>query len=938
MPENFELAADARLGRGGRPSGAAPTPLAEWWSKFVATGTGAYAVVVAVVTLCGWAFNIPRLTDWNNDGVSMFPNAAVCAGLTGLALVCNQWRGRFGGVAAVRLFGGAAALVGALTLLQHITGVDWKIDAVFFDREWGQEAAASRMRMGPPASLSFLLLGVAAVLSTLGARARGLSSVLGIAATSIAAFSFIGYLYGAPQMYMIPWLSGIARQTASLILVLGVGLAANVPDQEPMRAIMAPGAAGKLARRALPLLIVISVTLGWVRVELQTSGYVDTALGTSLRTLVELGLLLGLLSWAVVMVRSHENALRESRGQLRRRGAQLSAFVETAAVALRRIGPDGTILWANDAELKMFGYRAEEYIGHPVSEFYPDQREISEILERLRRGEELLDHEARMRCKDGLVKTVVIDSSVLRDEDGRFLHTQCFTRDVTESRKAGEVRARLAAIVETSDDAIVGKTLDGIITSWNRGAERLFERAAADAIGQSIEIIVPIELRGEEVAILQRLRRGERIEHFETVRVTGSGRRVEVAVTVSPIRDGSGRIVGASKIARDITERRRAERELAESARRKDDFVAMLAHELRNPLAPISNALEMLSLVSNDPERLEKLRAMMQRQLRHMVRLVDDLLDASRISRDKLQLQKERLELGASIKEAVESCRSQVDAARVQLDVSLPDEPIHLEADPVRLVQVVCNILGNAAKYTDSGGRVSLVVTREDDGFATIRVTDTGIGIPEEMLASVFEMFTQVDRSLERMRGGLGIGLALARRLVELHGGTLVARSEGVGRGSEFTARFPVLPVAEPVHEVDRSPKAPAAVQHRRRVLVVDDNRDAATSLALLFKLSGSEAEIAYDGLEAVEKARDYMPDVVLLDIGLPNLNGFEVCREIRNQLSENAPLIVALTGWGQDTDRQRSREAGFDAHMVKPVDFVALTELLNSMRGNGAG
>ncbi|MFN2428071.1 MAG: PAS domain S-box protein, partial [Candidatus Binatia bacterium] len=548
-------------------------------------------------------------------------------------------------------------------------------------------------------------------------------------------------------------------------------------------------------------------------------------------------------------------------------------------------------------------------------------------------GEKVLEYETRLRCKDGSIKTVLIDSSVLRDDDGRFLHTQCFTRDITERRRDEEIRSRLAEIVAASDDAIISKTLDGIILSWNGGAERLYGFTAAEAIGQSINMIIPPELRAEETTIQETLLRGEHIQHFETVRVTSQGKRVDISLTVSPIRDGSGRIVGASKVARDVTQRRRAEQELADAARRKDEFVAMLAHELRNPLAPLSNALEMLDVVGRDPRQLKSIRAMMQRQLKHMVRLVDDLLDASRISRDKLQLRKETLELGSVLNEAIEACRGQIEGAALELEVSLPQEPIHLEADPVRLVQVICNILGNAAKYTERGGKVWLHVNREGD-TAAITIRDTGIGIPPEMLSDVFEMFTQVDRSLERMRGGLGIGLSLAKRFVELHGGTLTAHSDGMGRGSEFVARFPVLPSTPRARQAEKAAAPNSISNHRSRVLVVDDNRDAATSLALLLKLSGSEVEVAYDGLEAVEKAAEYLPRVVLLDIGLPKLNGYDACREIRARLSGRELFIVALTGWGQDTDRQRSKDAGFDAHMVKPVDYVALTALLDSLQG----
>ncbi len=377
----------------------------------------------------------------------------------------------------------------------------------------------------------------------------------------------------------------------------------------------------------------------------------------------------------------------------------------------------------------------------------------------------------------------------------------------------------------------------------------------------------------------------------------------------------------------DITERRRIERELREADRRKDEFLAMLAHELRNPLAPLRNMLEIMKRGDGHADLIQQARATMDRQLGHMTRLVDDLLDVSRISRGRIELKRERVELASVVYQSVEACRPLAECAKHEVTVTLPPEPIHLHADPVRLAQVFGNLLNNACKYTEAGGRIGLSAELASGGHqppeVVVKVKDSGIGIPPDKLDSIFGMFTQVDRTLERSQGGLGIGLTLAKRLVEMHGGSVQAFSEGTGRGSEFVVRLPVLidkqRKQQPAEPTGNEQPAPTA----RRVLVVDDNRDSAASLAMLLKLAGNETYTAHDGLEAVKAAETFRPDVVFLDIGLPKLNGRDAARRIREQPWGTNMVLVALTGWGQDEDRRRSQEAGFDHHMVKPVDYA---------------
>lgn len=390
----------------------------------------------------------------------------------------------------------------------------------------------------------------------------------------------------------------------------------------------------------------------------------------------------------------------------------------------------------------------------------------------------------------------------------------------------------------------------------------------------------------------------------------------------------------------DITERMRLTKELQRHAdelfevdRRKNEFIAMLAHELRNPLAPIRNALEVMRLTNGNAEAVASASVIMERQVAQMVRLVDDLLDASRISRGKIELRRGRIELASAIHHAVAAVHPLVQSMEHELSVTLPPEPVFLNADPARLGQVVGNLLNNACKFTDRGGKISLRVECAD-GYAVIRVRDSGVGIAAEQLPHIFEMFLQVDTSLERSVSGLGIGLALVKSLVELHGGTVEVFSDGIGHGSEFVVRLPMLDETIDVAQPDMSLTAPrtAASTTARRILVVDDNRDSATTLAALLRFKGHETHVAHDGAEAVATAEQTRPELMLLDIGLPKMNGYEVARQIREQPWGQEMVIVALTGWGQDQDRQKSRDAGFNGHLVKPMEITTLMNLLDDL------
>jgi PAS domain S-box-containing protein len=896
----------------------------------------------------------------------------------------------------------------------------------------------------------------------------------------------------------------------------------------------------------------------------------------------------------------------------------------------------GRVVFLNSVAETLTGWSQAEALGRPLTDIFKIVSQLSRepvenpALRALREGHSVaLANHTMLVSRDGREWPIDDSASPMRDAAGTSIGAVLVFRDVSERKQAEEAQARLAAIVEFSDDLIISKSLEGIVRSWNGGAERLFGYTAEEMIGRSIEVLIPPERLDEEPQILRRLRSGERVDHFETVRVAKDGRRIDVSLTISPLRDQEGHLIGASKIGRDITrqklaeaalrasegrhrflaelaaatqrlidaqevidisarmlaehldvdrcvyaeveddstvvvfgdhsrgvprivgrwplgtfgvdleralrdnrafvvddvdhdprggpallayrhngiqamicvplheggrlaavmavhesvprhwtsdevelvrtvaargwesiERTRAARglkdsadrlalalaaarlgdwswdastdvvtfspraaeifgipagpvmtwsamkalvhpddrerivaavdraladgsqydveyrldrgdgsllwvsakgradfgadgvasgmfgvlqdvtdrvrldqelqtraeELASADRKKDDFIALLAHELRNPLAPVRTGLQIMR-VAEDPAAVARARVIMDRQITHMVRLIDDLLDVSRLNRDKLHLQKSQVELADVIRDAVEAVMPSVEAAGHQLEVSLPELALIVEADTTRLAQVFGNLLSNSVKYTEAGGRIWLTA-RVEGATAIVEVGDTGVGIPAADLPGIFDMFAQVDRKLERTTGGLGIGLALVKALTTMHGGTVTAASAGTGQGSVFEVRLPLVgpaPQASPVSE-------PVAVRRGLRVLVVDDNVDGAEMMGELLAALGCQVDLAHDGLAAVETADRLHPDLILMDVGLPGMDGLEATRLIRSREWSRATTIVALTGWGQDDDRERSQAAGCNLHLVKPVSFEQLGQLLRDL------
>jgi PAS domain S-box-containing protein len=777
----------------------------------------------------------------------------------------------------------------------------------------------------------------------------------------------------------------------------------------------------------------------------------------------------------ITRLKETEEALRHSEKRFRR-------FATSDIIGIVFADVHGRLNDVNNEYLRIIGYTREQFEASRIrwTEITPpewrpaDEKGVAEA----RSTGSCSHYEKEYIRRDGSRVPVLIGYTLLDESNDDLV---AFILDISERKRSEQIRARLAAIVESSEDAIVSKTLDGVIQSWNAGAERLFGYTQQEAIGQHITLIIPPERQDEERTILDRLCRREWVEHFETVRVAKNGRRLDVSLTVSPICNDAGRVIGASKIARDITERKRGENALRESearyreaaieaalnaeanakfraffeqgtnfagvlaldgtvveanrlcldacgfvseevlgkpfwecgwwnrspalmdmvraaslqaaggrlfrtessyfiadgtervvdlilapvtdevghilfvaatgtdvterramedalrqqGRRKDEFLAMLAHELRNPLAAIRTAVHILVLKGPLQPELKWGCEVIERQAKHLTRLIEDLLDVSRISTGKIQLRLVPADFRQVVSRAAESVWPLMTAKQHELTIDLPPRPLSVLADPARLEQVVSNLLTNAAKYTDNQGTITLTTAQEGSTIA-LRLRDNGIGISPEMLPHIFDLYTQVDGNLARSLGGLGIGLTLVKMLVELHGGSVSAASEGPGKGSEFTIRLPALnaPSEDEAQEGRFLPR-PTHRPWRPRVLVVDDNVDMALGLALLIETSGHEVKTAHEGSSALEIARQFRPEFVLLDIGMPGMNGYELAEAFKNDPVLREATLIAISGYGQQHDRARARAAGFDHHLIKPVELEILLPILGERQAS---
>ncbi len=592
-----------------------------------------------------------------------------------------------------------------------------------------------------------------------------------------------------------------------------------------------------------------------------------------------------------------------------------------------------TITDANPFMSDMLGYSHDEFQGRELWQIglFEDEEASKAAMRELQENRYIRYEDLPLKSKTGRQINVEFVSNVY-GEDGDAV-IQCNVRDITERREAERAlkKALIYAddIIATLREPFLVLDSDLRVKTANRSFYDSFHVSKDETENQFVYDLGngQWDIPALRSLLDQVLSSNESVHDFEVEHSFPALGRKTMLLNARPFPPDSKHPELILLAVEDVSTVRQRANELADADRRKDEFLAMLAHELRNPLAPIRNAAQVLQQSEYSKETVRSASAMIERQVGQMVRLVDDLLDVSRINRGKIKLRPERIELASHIHHAVEAASSMYKSMGLDLTVALPSKPIYLNADPTRLTQVLGNLLNNACKFSDKGARISLVV-EEEAGRAIIRVKDTGIGIAADQLSRIFDMFTQVDTSLERSVSGLGIGLTLVKSLVELHEGTVEVLSAGLGHGSEFVVRLPVLTV-KPQSPPEKSLDAAPTPTTSRRILIVDDNQDSATTLAMLLKWNGNETHTAYDGVEALEAAATLKPEVVLLDIGLPKLSGYEVARKIREQPWGQDMILVALTGWGQEDDRQKSREAGFNAHLVKPVEQSVLMKLL---------
>lgn len=780
---------------------------------------GLYGIIGGVVTLVGWAIPYPRFTDWINCGISMFPNAAVSGILCGVALLFSYNAGEKPPLAAWgRAFALIASVLGGLTLFEHITRIDLGIDELLFAGTWGQNAAAAPNRMGVPASSSFLILGAAIAMSFGKSRCRCVASGLAILPLGIASLSIVGYWFEASQLFGVARYTAISWQTATIIIVLGVGLVASLRECGFMALLMRRDAAGLVARRLILPILIIPLLLGGGRIIGSDFGLFDDNFGTAVRTLLEIALFLGFLWWSTKSIAKHAAAATEANEALKISEGRFNRFMHSLPGLAWIKDRDGRYVYANEAAMRAFQRKPGALYGLTDADFLPEET-----------AAEFIANDRRALAEPGGLHFV----EALRHDDGQ-LHS-----------------------------SIVSK--------------------------------FPI-----------------------------------------PGRDGNPAFVGG--IAIDITERLRAEEELKEAHRRKDEFLATLAHELRNPLAPIRFAVE-ICRTQSDPQARDRALDVVDRQIQQMSRLLEDLLDVSRISYQKLTLRPEEVDLIGILERAVETSQPLRNEAGQSLQLKLPSAPLLLDGDSVRLEQVFGNLLRNAAKYGGEGSEVCLAATAHDSEVV-VSVRDNGAGIPPDRLADIFEMFSQVKTPGGGSQGGLGIGLSLVQGLVALHGGRVEAHSDGLGKGSEFIVRLPLRSPEDSVSSLRGAAPAASVTKSEggvRRLLIADDLKDNADSLSDYFRAKGCEVRTAYDGETALAEARSFRPDAVLLDIGMPVIGGHEVCRRIREEPWGRNILIVAITGWGQEADRRLTSDAGFDHHLVKPVEVRELVAIVSGHSSNGS-
>jgi PAS domain S-box-containing protein len=1100
-----------------------PTRDAPASSRRISPALGSYVFAGGVISFLGWALDLQRLTDWDGNGISIQPNATINTLSTGAALLLlHLGRRRIAG-----FLGWIVALIGAATFFEHLSGLSLGIDTVLmFDRPWGRAGTLWPGRMGPPGSFSWTMVGSALILLSIGhARARRVVPILALAVCAIASLSIIGYLFGADALFTLPRLTTIALQTSTFLLATGMGLLVSVPDREPMRTLLDDSSAGIVARRALPLVILLPIVLGFLRVKGQEAGFYDTAMGTALLTIAWIAVI-ALALWRGIA------AARTSEERLRRTLAFDEAIVKNMGEGLYTLDREGRVTFINPAAEHLFGrtmadlrgQRMHDLTHHTYRDGRPFPAEECAEFQALRQGKALTNYEDWFIHKDGTFFDVVYSSSPMRDA-GDVTGSVVVFHDVTERKRAEKTTSFLLEINDTlahlSDrdqmmraaGSRIGLFLDvahcafvefdcqaGTATvryDWRSdsaapdyaGVYRLADfmsdesrsmlaagnplvvqdvasdtRTAATAanhrelgIGSYVNtpylsngeltaaIVVfrtethgwtaaevellreltvrvwsridrvraeqqlqyqleltrtitdntqscllmmdtqgrgtfanpaaervtgfsPAELIGEvlhnrihhtradgtpfpidECPLHRALPMRDAVVNYEDTFVHKDGHFYPVRCAGRPIFEGS-EPVGTVIEIQDITAEKRllaAERQArdqAEAANRvKDQFLATLSHELRTPLNAVLGWATILRSGSLLPEKVPVALETIERNARSQTRLVEDLLDVSRIVTGKMQLEIRPVVLATVVEAAVASARLAADAKGVRLQVVLDSRPGTIAGDPERLQQIFWNLISNAIKFTPRGGRVQVRLERINSHIE-LTVSDTGQGIEAAFLPHVFDRFTQWDGTVGREHGGLGLGLAIVRHLTELHGGEVSAISPGPGKGTTFTVKLPLtimhhaedIPDRGDPHIETRMATRDAPRLDGVRILVVDDEPDARGLLTVIFEAAGADVQTAGNMDEALSALEGRHPDVLVSDVGMPNGDGYELIREVRRRNAQSGHMIpaVALTAYARPEDRLKAIASGFQMHVAKPVDGEELLTVTASLAG----
>lgn len=924
---------------------------------------GAFALLGGMTSFMGWLADIPRLTDWYNNGISIQPNATVAVMASGIALLCLASGSRR--VAAV--LGLSVAAIGASAFLQYLLEVsfDRLNTLLMFGREWGRVGVTAPGRMGPPGSASWILAGGAVIMASQPAAGFRLwATRLALAALSISALSLFGYAFDADPLYSLPYLTVIAFQTATFVAAVSIGVLAAVPEHAPARWLLDDGASGTVARRAIPLLAILPFALGLIRLWGEVAGLYDTRFGVAIHLFLAVSVFAGLLTWMLRIITRFETAARQKEDSV----SETLASIPDAFFVLDH---DWRYRYINQEAARLIGKEPREVLGERVWDVIPDAtgRTASHPLRQLAAEGGVVEFEdynpvsrrwfayRAARTTDGSIAVYFLDITQRKKaESERAAELAAMTRIQKLSTRlvpSGDLESLLNEILAAAAELtgtvkgniqLYDPETDSLRMVVHQGLgpafiERFREQGAPNGCGLAAKerrrLLVPDlkvepDWRGsEDLNVLL----GDGIAAFQSTPLISRGGQLLGMLNnhyTEPrsLSDTEVRHLDLlARMAADFIERAHAEESGVLADRKKDEFLAMLAHELRNPLAPLQNAVQLLRQSDGTAEKVRSTTELLSRQVHQLTRMVDDLVDVSRITTGRINIVKVSTDLAAAVRSATEAARPLITEKQQLLETSLR-ESAYVAGDLTRLAQIVTNLLRNASKFTPAGGHIQVGVVAEGSSHV-LRVRDNGIGIAPEHIARVFDMFHQGDVTLERTVSGLGVGLALVKTLVQLHGGTVEAFSQGLDHGSEFVVRLPALQVL-PTHVVAQN-GSESGSRPGRRVLIVDDNEDAATSLASLLEIAGHITETVHDGHAAVTAAELFKPNVVLLDLGLPKLNGFDVCRRIREQPWGQLVTLVALTGWGSDSDRKRSREAGFDHHVVKPIVYDELLRLMDS-------